>query len=115
MSKAKPHTVDLSGNLALRDAAGVKAMLQAALKSHASVEIATKELSGIDVSILQVLLAAHKTAVAAGKSLTLQVIAAGALQLTLAKAGFGDRAGGPVTSEGQFWLGSAEPMKGGAA
>jgi anti-anti-sigma regulatory factor len=115
MSNAKTHIVELRGNLGVRDAAAIAASLVAAIEAHPSVTIATDELSDVDVSILQVLAAAHKTASRAGRALTLEAGADGVLRRTLVKAGFLDAGGAPLAAEGQFWVGGAARAKGKAA
>jgi anti-anti-sigma regulatory factor len=112
MTTAKTHTVELEGSLSVRDAAGLAATLMAALEAHPSVCISTEAVTGADISILQVLAAAHKSAARASRGLTLKAPAEGALRRTLVAAGFVGAAGEPLAPEGMFWTGSAGRSKG---
>jgi anti-anti-sigma regulatory factor len=112
MTTAKAHTVELQGSLSVRDAAGLAATLTAALEAHPAVAVSTAAVTDADVSILQVLVAAHKSAARTGRGLTLKAPADGALRRTLVAAGFVSAAGEPLAPEGRFWTGSAGRSKG---
>jgi anti-anti-sigma regulatory factor len=99
----KAHLLELRGRLGLREAAELAAELGTALEAHPAVTIATGELTEIDVSILQILVSAHKSAARAGKTLTIGTPADGVLHRTLVRAGFAGPDGAPRTPEGQFW------------
>jgi anti-anti-sigma regulatory factor len=107
--------VELRGSLGLREAAGLATALLAAIEAHRSVTIATGELTEMDVSILQILVSAHKSAARAGKTLTIGTPPDGALHRTLVRAGFAAPDGAPRTPEGRFWTVTTGPMKGRAA
>lgn len=106
MSVATPFTVELRGNLGLRQAARLAEALTDAIAAHPAVVIAAGALEEADISILQVLLAARKTAAGAGKSLTLEP--SDSLLRILARAGFLTADGSPATPEGAFWIGARE-------
>ena len=79
--------ITLSGELGLRDADGVREQLLDAFCAQMAVEVEAEDLTALDMSIVQVLLAAHK--MAKGRGQTFQVIAAaeGPLQDALSRAG----------------------------
>jgi anti-anti-sigma regulatory factor len=101
--------------MGLREVAGLAAALTAALAAHPAVTLTAATLTEIDVSVLQVLVAARKSAVKAGKSLRFAAPPAGALRQTLVKAGFLGAGGEPLTPEGDFWVGPAAAAEGVAA
>jgi anti-anti-sigma regulatory factor len=93
----------LAGSVGVRDAARLAAELQQALSGPVSVAIDCTNLADIDLSIVQLLVAAHKTATAAGKPLRLISPAGGPLAALLRQAGFIAADDRPHTPEGQFW------------
>lgn len=109
---SRAHHIALEGNLGLRDVGQLAEQLRDALAKHKSVRIATKDLTGIDISVLQLVVSARKTAEATGVSLALAEPAGGALRDLLIKTGFLDADGGKLTAEGGFWT---EPAKEGKA
>jgi anti-anti-sigma regulatory factor len=94
------HQIKLAGDLGLRDAVALTEQFRDALSEHDQIVIETEGLSGIDITILQVLVSARKSAEASGKSLTLASPPEGAFAQTLAKAGLlaadGGFQGGPA-------------------
>jgi anti-anti-sigma regulatory factor len=56
------HSVKLSGELGLRDADSLRGQLLDALLVHTSVEVDALDLTAVDMSIVQVLLAAQRMA-----------------------------------------------------
>jgi anti-anti-sigma regulatory factor len=103
LANGKTHQVPLRGTLGLRDAPELAATLRAAIDSHASVTLDASELAEADISILQVLVAAHKSAEAAGKALRLGAPADGPFALLLERAGFVGADGTPRTDAERFW------------
>jgi len=91
--KRQVHRVKLGGELGLRDADGVREQLLAALHDHASVQIDISGLTAIDISIVQVLIAAQKTAKHHNQSLKISAKAEGPLQKAVRRAGLLDRPG----------------------
>lgn len=106
MSGATSHVIELRGNLGVRDAARLAQALLEALERYAAVTVEARALESADISILQVLAAAHKSAAKAGKPLLLTP--GDALARTLVKAGFLAADGSPATPEGAFWVGAKE-------
>ena len=115
MAGSTPHLVELRGTLGLRDAGDLAARLGAAIEANVAVVLSANDLTGIDISILQVLLSAHKSATAAGRSLTFASPAGGVLRQTLIRAGLLGPSGEPTAAEGEFWTGTAGRSKGLAA
>lgn len=101
--------------MGLRDAGGLATTLREAIQAHPAITIITNDLTDWDISILQVLVSARKTATQAGKSLTLAAPPGGALRGTLVKAGLVGTDGQPRTADEQFWTGTAGHTKGRAA
>jgi anti-anti-sigma regulatory factor len=104
MSGVTSHTVELSGTLGVRDAALLALRLAAAIEAHPSVTVSAAALEGLDIAIVQVLVAARKSAARAGRQLT--IVPGPALVRTLVKAGFLTADGSPATPEGAFWHGA---------
>ena len=61
-------------------------------------------LAGIDLAIVQLLVASAKTAAAAGRSLSLVGLAGGPLATLLRQAGFLSPDGRPLGADGTFWI-----------
>ena len=66
------NTVNLTGNLTISRAVEILSLLNDSLESNDNVRIVLREVSNIDLSCLQLLCSAHRTAAAAGKELTLK-------------------------------------------
>jgi len=98
------QTVHLAGSLSLRDAARLAPELQQALAGPGPLVIDCTNLIDVDLSVVQLLVAAHKTAAAAGTPLRLLAPASGPLPALLRQAGFVSPDGRPLTPEGQFWI-----------
>lgn len=103
-------TVQLAGSLSIRDAADTLDKVKAALAGADSLTIDCSALTGADLSIVQLLAAAHKTAVAAGKPLHLRAPAGGALDILLRRAGLRGADGLSRTPLPAFWAG-AQPSE----
>ncbi len=93
----------LAGSLGLRDAARLSAELAEALAQPGPLTIDCSGLGDVDLAIVQLLVAAHKTAAATGKPLTLVSPPGGPLAALLVQAGFVSPDGRPLTPQGQFW------------
>lgn len=111
MTIDKVHTIQLDGDLSLRNAADICDILHTAITNHDAVSINCAALTGIDVSILQLLVSAQKTAGAAGKSITLDATDNEVLRTALLGAGFIDSTGKARAAEGDFWTGAASKSK----
>ena len=83
----QPHRLKLSGELGLRDADAVREQLIDALFVHPSVEVDTQDLTGIDMSIVQILIAAHKLAKTRNQQFQICARENSPLQNALSRAG----------------------------
>jgi anti-anti-sigma regulatory factor len=99
--------VDLGRAPSIRTVAELRASLIGAIAAHETVVVSAEQATSIDISVLQVLASAHRTAGAAGKTLTLVGPGDGALQTALRQAGFVSAAGEPLCREGVFWTPAA--------
>jgi anti-anti-sigma regulatory factor len=109
MTGHSTHTVEISGDAGLRNAREVADNLLKALAEHPSVAVDATSATSIDITILQLLVAARKSALASGKSLTLCAPADGVLRQALVKTGFVSADGRPLTPEGTFWTDTGQP------
>lgn len=91
----------LQGPLTVREIAAVRDRLLEALSAQQSVQIDCSRADSVDLSFIQLLLSAHKTAQQAGKRLMLAAPANGVLRAALAAGGFATAAPDP------FWSGGA--------
>lgn len=96
--KAPPFALAFSGNLTVIEADDVCARLLSALAAHDAVAVDCAAAGEIDLTFVQCLIAARRSAAAAGKSLTLAAPASGALREVLQRGGLLDAAG-----ERPFW------------
>jgi anti-anti-sigma factor len=83
----KEGILSLSGELTLLQAAQLKAELLQALASSERVTIDIQALEGIDLACLQVLCAAHRSAVGRGRQLALSPPSCEAITTTADQAG----------------------------
>jgi ABC-type transporter Mla MlaB component len=114
----------LDGALTVRGVASVHADLAAALDQHAMVIVDCSAATEVDLSLIQLLLAARRSAQHADKTLRLVGADNTALRTALARGGFlpsdpdGDPDGDPdrdpggdpgaVGPDAEFWLGTTE-------
>jgi ABC-type transporter Mla MlaB component len=104
----------LHGAMTLREADAVRSRLLEAMSMHDTVEIDCSAVTGADVSFIQCLIAARRTAAASGKRLSLAAPAQGALLDALVRGGFlfsSPNEPGPVehTSTDSFWIKDTAP------
>lgn len=99
----KSTRVELAGDLSLRSIAELKSRLATALAAGAPLLIDTGGVSSIDAGCLQVLVAAQKSANAAGTSMTLSARTDGPLGRTLVAAGCLTADGRPLLAETASW------------
>lgn len=98
-----PFVVDLGAEPGIRSVAALRDQLSAALAAHDAVEITAGTVKTVDVSILQLIVAAHRTAMASGKKLHLRLPQEGPLRHALIRTGFISSDGRGLTREGDFW------------
>jgi len=98
------YRVVLEGAQTIGGAEDARARLLAALAGHSRVEVDCSAATEIDLSVVQLILAARKSALAAGKRLVLAQPAAGVLRGVLERGGFLPSDGGSrATDEETFW------------
>ncbi len=88
MSPAQAITVKLDRELSLHQANTVCEQLRVAINENHAVVVDGTNVLKIDTSILQLLIAARKSAEVAGKELSVRFAAGGALERALVRAGF---------------------------
>lgn len=103
MFKNGSLAIDLGIETGIRNVEALRSQLAAALSEYETVIVSVHHLTAIDISVLQLLASAHRTASAAGKSITLSAPSDGALQHALRRVGFVDAGGSPLVREGDFW------------
>lgn len=98
MAEAPTVVIGFSGAATIRHAEDIAARLRQALGSSDHVEIDCSEISEVDITFVQLVMSAHKTAEGAGKTLSLSAPAKGSLleAVTICGAQNGPRA--------TFWL-----------
>lgn len=104
--------VQLQGSLTLRDAKQVQGLLQEAISASREVEIDVRDVSGIDVSIIQLIISARKSAEQRGRKLVLVTRPDGAFRAMLAKAGFLGEDGACRHADEEFWINSRSQTAG---
>jgi len=85
----------------IREAAATQAKLADFLRRHDVIELDCAGVTETDLTLVQLLLAARKSAERAGKSLVLAAPASGALLAVLSQGGFLPGLGG---ADEAFWL-----------
>jgi anti-anti-sigma regulatory factor len=104
--------VRLQGSLTVRDAKQVHGLLQDAISASREVEVDVREVSSVDVSIIQLIASARKSAEQCGRKLVLLTGSSGAFEATLAKTGFLGDDGACRDADEAFWAGSGSPTAG---
>lgn len=99
MGKDPAITLQFTGSATLRIADDVADRVRDAFRAGDRVVVDCGGLEDVDLSFIQILIAAHKSALVAGKSLSLGAPAAGCLLAALTAAGIS-----PAGSQG-FWFG----------
>jgi anti-anti-sigma regulatory factor len=103
MTGDSAYTLKISGDADLRNVQDIIGQLRQALENHNAITVVTDGLTSIDITILQLLVAARKSALASGKTLTLHAPADGVLHRLLVQTGFVSTDGKSLTPEGEFW------------
>jgi hypothetical protein len=99
--RSKPFSVELSGELTIRSIGDVRIRMIDALKDHAAVTTKVADDAAVDLTFVQLMESARRTARDAGKAFSLAAPAAGALLETLERGGF---LAGDDTARREFWL-----------
>lgn len=103
MSRPPPHPLHLSGDLSLRNISELHQRLTEALAAHSAIAIDTSGVESVDAGTLQLLVAATRSADAAGRSLTLAADTATPMGRALIRAGFFAQSGRPLVPALPSW------------
>ena len=103
-SKSSANRLALDGPATVRTAAALQASLRDAIRQHNHIEIDCTGVTEADLTLIQLLLAARKSAERDGKQLTLSAPADGTLREVLEIAGFLPTGDAPVSQDVAFWL-----------
>lgn len=103
MATSKAHVLKLAGELTLRQASELCERLHAAVADHPHVVVEVAEDSEIDLSVVQLFLAAFKSAEMAGKRLSVSFSSGGALNGVLGRAGLLTADGAPLAGHASLW------------
>lgn len=94
----------LEGAATVRNAEATHAKLADILRRHDEIEIDCGAVTEADLSLVQLLLAARRSAKRAGKTVVLAGPASGALRAALSQGGFLTGLPGPTSADEAFWL-----------
>jgi anti-anti-sigma regulatory factor len=97
------QTVDLGGPRTIRNAEETRSLLLEALRGLSPIRLDCSSVAEADLSFVQLLLSARKSAHAAGKIATLAHEPCRALQQAALRAGF-SAAPDPLAGAGSYWL-----------
>jgi len=97
-------SVDLDGPQIVRNIHAAYDRLSAALAEHQSVEIHFHDITECDLSLIQLILSAKRSAERGGKALRLSSPADGKLRSALERAGFLATPAGESNDHLAFWL-----------
>lgn len=108
MSVSRTRSVKLEGELSIRDGERISLELSRALKPKTCAVVDCSGVAACDVGVLQLLVAAQKSAKRLGKTLKIRAPAGGAVDHALTRSGFAS-ADLALQRDGEFWTGlSAE-------
>ncbi|HEY4201654.1 MAG TPA: STAS domain-containing protein [Devosiaceae bacterium] len=107
--------VRLDGDLGLRNGGELTARLTEVLNSHNDVVIDASQVTAVDISTIQILISAHKSAREAGKRFHVNAPLDGALGKVLVKAGFVTASAETLTPEVDLWRHEPTPSTGEAS
>jgi ABC-type transporter Mla MlaB component len=99
-----------TGALTLSAAEAVRSSLLVALEGNGAVRLDCSGATDVDVSFVQMVLAARRAAGEQGKSVSLAAPAAGALLDALRRGGFLDPAREPASLDEAFWTGGSAAL-----
>ena len=97
--------IHLSASMGLSAAEGFREQLLQALNAEGAIEIDAGALEDIDISVIQLLISAHKTATKLNRPFKLASDSNGVLADALKRGGFMDAAGQSLLKDGAFWTG----------
>lgn len=95
----KAHVVKMSGDLTIRGVGKAHTQLLAAVRKHPSVVVQIDEAASVDLTLVQLLQSARRSAQAAERRLDLAQPASGGLLEVLRRGGFAE-----TDEQRSFWL-----------
>ena len=98
-----PAGVAMPAALTIREAERIQSQLLQAVREQEKIVVDCGAATDIDLSFVQLILAARKSAAALGKTLTVIPPASGALQDILWRTGILPSPAGPLPAEQSFW------------
>lgn len=98
----------LSGELNVRSAAETQSTLLASLRANRSVQLDCTQVSDVDLTFVQLLLAARKSASASGVQISLTYTDDGPLDRALQRAGLGAAFAKATETDRAFWSSQAK-------
>jgi ABC-type transporter Mla MlaB component len=99
--RSKTFSVELSGDLTIRSINEIRTRMNDALRDHADVTADIADDAAVDLTFVQLLESARRSARETGKAFALAGPATGALKETLERGGF---LAGDDRSRREFWL-----------
>ncbi|MCO6179147.1 STAS domain-containing protein [Ciceribacter sp. RN22] len=105
-SQETGEVIPLSGRLTLRDARAICARLREAMAGSNRITIDIQDLKSLDVAVVQLLLAARKSAEQQHKSLSIYPLPSEALQTILIESGLAGHGGDDGERRDAFGLAS---------
>lgn len=100
-----PRRIALRGSLGLRDVKQTYDLLSDAVSASRVVELDVREVSGVDISIIQLIAAARRSTQQRGGALTLVSKPDSAFAAILVRAGLLRADGAVRTADEEFWAG----------
>jgi anti-anti-sigma regulatory factor len=107
MNESRTVTIRLDQSSDLRLADSLREQLLRALYAEEAIQIDADGVEDIDISTIQLLVSAKKTAGKMGRSFALTSAPKGALAETLVRAGFMTASGESLIQDGVFWKAKA--------
>jgi anti-anti-sigma regulatory factor len=98
------HTLSFEGEVLLSGAGETCERLKDCISTYQEVDVDATKVSEIDISFVQLLVAAFKSAGAAGKRLSVRYPADGPFDQLLQRTGFVLPDGEPLTPERDLWV-----------
>lgn len=107
MNIQKCYLCNVSESMSLKDARDFNSQLSDAITQFDAIDIDVREVKSIDVSTLQLLVAAKTSAISQGRKVTLLSRRQSPFEATAVAAGLLGSQGESRTSDERFWTGEA--------
>lgn len=100
---AEWHKISLAGNLTIRNSANIQITLSDLIESHKFVDLDCTQATDVDLSFIQLVIAARKSATMTGGQLSVSHTRDGALHDALTRAGLVGSAAVASDADRAFW------------